>query len=147
MTLSIDLFWSFRSPYSYLATPRLVRLAAEYDLDVDVRPVLPLAVREPDFFDKVNPLWPPYLFRDTLRISQMEGIPYGWPQPDPVVQDMATRTISSEHSPARKAANLPSVRPGRLSAIRRYSDRASSSSAPYSHPPKNRTAIRGPVVP
>lgn len=27
MTLSIDLYWSFRSPYSYLATPRIVRLA------------------------------------------------------------------------------------------------------------------------
>ena len=48
MTLSFDLFWSFRSPYSYLATPRLVRLAAEYDLDVNVRPVLPIAVRAPE---------------------------------------------------------------------------------------------------
>ena len=28
MTLSIELFWSFRSPYSYLATPRLVEMAA-----------------------------------------------------------------------------------------------------------------------
>ena len=30
---TFDLFWSFRSPYSYLATGRLVRLAAEYDVD------------------------------------------------------------------------------------------------------------------
>ena len=28
-SLSIDLFWSFRSPYSYLATPRLVALAKQ----------------------------------------------------------------------------------------------------------------------
>ena len=27
MTLSVDLYWSFRSPYSYLATPRLRAMA------------------------------------------------------------------------------------------------------------------------
>jgi hypothetical protein len=59
MPLAVDVFWSFRSPYSYLATPRLVRLAAEYDVDVNVRAVLPIAVRIPGFFDTVNPLWPP----------------------------------------------------------------------------------------
>ena len=28
MMLTFDVFWSFRSPYSYLATKRLVRIAA-----------------------------------------------------------------------------------------------------------------------
>lgn len=96
MTLSIDLFWSFRSPYSYLATRRLVGLAAEYDLEVVVRPVLPLAVRVPDFFERVNPLWPPYLLRDTFRIAESEGLDYSWPRPDPIVQDYATRKVASE---------------------------------------------------
>lgn len=96
MTLAIDVFWSFRSPYSYLATPRLVRLAAEYELDVNVRVVLPIAVRIPGFFDTVNPLWPPYLLRDTMRIAEAEGLPYAWPRPDPVVQDFATRKVASE---------------------------------------------------
>lgn len=96
MTLSFDLFWSFRSPYSYLATRRLVRLAAQYDLDIQVRPVLPLAVRDPDFFKRVNPMWPPYLLRDTMRIAEYEGIPYGWPRPDPIVQDFTTGEIAAE---------------------------------------------------
>jgi 2-hydroxychromene-2-carboxylate isomerase len=96
MSLTIDLFWSFRSPYSYLATPRLVRLAAEYDVDVRVRPVLPLAIRTPEFFERVNPLWPPYLLRDTMRVAEYHGIGYAWPRPDPVVQDFATRRISPE---------------------------------------------------
>jgi 2-hydroxychromene-2-carboxylate isomerase len=96
MTLAIDLFWSFRSPYSYLATGRLVRLAAEYDLDIRVRPVLPLAVRDPGFFDRVSPLWPPYVLRDTMRVAQYYGIDYGWPRPDPIVQDFANRTIPKE---------------------------------------------------
>jgi len=96
MTLAIDVYWSFRSPYSYLATPRLVQLAAEYDLEVNVRPVLPIAVRIPGFFDTVNPLWPPYLLRDTMRIAQHLGIDYGWPRPDPIVQDYATRQVAAE---------------------------------------------------
>jgi len=96
MTLSIDLFWSFRSPYSYLATPRLRALASEYELDVAVRPVRPLAVRDPDFFSRVNPLWPPYLLRDTKRIADFLGLDFGWPRPDPVVQDLANRRIPAE---------------------------------------------------
>jgi 2-hydroxychromene-2-carboxylate isomerase len=91
MTLSIDLFWSFRSPYSYLATPRLSDMAAEYDLTINVRPVYPLAVRSGEFFSQVNPLWIPYLMRDTMRIAQMLGLPYRWPRPDPVVVDFTTR--------------------------------------------------------
>jgi 2-hydroxychromene-2-carboxylate isomerase len=94
--LSIDVFWSFRSPYSYLATPRLVELARDYDLTVNVRPVLPIAVRIPGFFDTVNPLWPPYLMRDTYRIAQYLGLDYGWPRPDPIVQDFATRQVAAE---------------------------------------------------
>jgi 2-hydroxychromene-2-carboxylate isomerase len=96
MPLAVDVFWSFRSPYSYLATPRLVRLAAEYDVDVNVRAVLPIAVRIPGFFETVNPLWPPYLLRDTTRIAEYERIPYAWPRPDPIVQEFPSRRVAAE---------------------------------------------------
>jgi len=96
MSLEFDLFWSFRSPYSYLATPRIVELAREYDVDVNVRPVLPIAVRIEDFFKNVNPLWPPYLIRDIVRIAEFEGIKLDWPRPDPIVQDFATREVAAE---------------------------------------------------
>jgi 2-hydroxychromene-2-carboxylate isomerase len=96
VALAVDVFWSFRSPYSYLATPRLVALARDYDLDVRVRVVLPIAVRIAGFFDRVNPLWPPYLMRDTMRIAQFHDIPYMWPRPDPIVQDYATRQVAAE---------------------------------------------------
>ena len=96
MGLTVELFWSFRSPYSYLATPRLVRLAAEYELELAVRVVLPIAVRIPGFFDTVNPLWPPYLLRDTMRIAEQLGIPYGWPRPDPIVQEFPSRKVAAE---------------------------------------------------
>jgi len=95
-SLSIDLFWSFRSPYSYLATPRLVALAEEYDLEIRVRPVRPIAVRDPDFFVRANPLWAPYLLRDTRRIAEFLNLDFGWPRPDPVLQDYANRRIPQE---------------------------------------------------
>jgi 2-hydroxychromene-2-carboxylate isomerase len=106
MPLDVDVFWSFRSPYSYLATPRLVRLADEYEVDVHVRIVLPIAVRIPGFFDTVNPLWPPYLLRDTMRIAQYEGLPYGWPRPDPIVQDFATRKVAAEQPYIHRLSRL-----------------------------------------
>ena len=95
-TLQFDLFWSFRSPYSYLATGRIIDLERRYDVDVRLRPVLPIAVRIPGFFDRVNPLWPPYLLRDTMRIAESLGIDYGWPRPDPIVQDFATRKVAED---------------------------------------------------
>jgi 2-hydroxychromene-2-carboxylate isomerase len=94
MTLSFDLFWSFRSPYSYLATPRLVEMERDYDLVINVRPVYPLAVRSGDFFEKQNPLWIAYLMRDTYRLSQMLNMPYRWPRPDPVQVDPVTRAAT-----------------------------------------------------
>ena len=90
MTLNFDLFWSFRSPYSYLATQRLVDMEKQWDLKIAVRPVYPIAVRDEAFFEKVNPLWPPYLFRDTIRIAERLGIIYRWPNPDPVYMDPET---------------------------------------------------------
>ncbi|MGD8325294.1 MAG: DsbA family protein [Sphingomonadales bacterium] len=91
MTLNLDLFYSFRSPYSYLSIPRTKALLDEYDVDIHLRPVLPLAVRVKGFFTRQNPLWVPYLLRDIVRIAEMEQIPLAWPNPDPVVTDPVTR--------------------------------------------------------
>ena len=96
MTLSVDVFWSFRSPYSYLATPQLVALREQYDLEVVVRPVLPIAVRIEGFFKRVNPLWPPYLARDIFRLAQMQGTPVRWPRPDPIVMDIASGEVPAD---------------------------------------------------
>jgi 2-hydroxychromene-2-carboxylate isomerase len=96
MTLTFDVFWSFRSPYSYLATPRLVEIARDYDVEIRVRPVYPLAVRVDNFFKTQNPLWLPYLARDTYRISQMLGIPFGPPRPDPIVMDFSTNEVAED---------------------------------------------------
>jgi 2-hydroxychromene-2-carboxylate isomerase len=95
-TLAADLFWSFRSPYSYLATRRYRQLSEDYDLAVALRPVYPLAIRQPDFFEKNHPNWLAYTFRDFVRVAQYLGIPVAPPRPDPIVQDVATRAIAAE---------------------------------------------------
>lgn len=96
MTLQFDYYFSFRSPYSYLAAPQVEAMIARYDVDVRMRFVTPIAVRIPGFFKNVNPLWPPYLLRDTFRISQMHNIPYRWPRPDPIVMDISSGDVATE---------------------------------------------------
>ncbi len=106
MTLSIDLFWSVRSPYSYLATGRLVEINRTHDLDIAVRMVLPLAIRDADFFKRTNPLFGPYVLRDSRRVAEMHGIPFRWPRPDPVNMDMATRVISPDQPHVHRLTRL-----------------------------------------
>ena len=106
MSLNFDLFWSFRSPYSYLAIGRYRRLAEDYDLTINLRPVYPLAIRQPDFFERNHPNWLRYTMLDMFRVSQMEGIPFGPPRPDPLVQDVATRTIAADQPYIRRITRL-----------------------------------------
>jgi len=98
MTLSVDLYYSFRSPYSYLALPRTRKLAADYDVTVNLRPVYPLAVRVPGFFKKTNSKFLRYVAIDAPRVAQHEKIPFGLPRPDPIVQDLTTLEVA-EHQP------------------------------------------------
>ncbi|HSV02747.1 MAG TPA: DsbA family protein [Phenylobacterium sp.] len=97
MTLSYDLYWSFRSPYSYLIAPRLLALEAEHDVVCEVRPVYPLAVRTPEFFDNRDPLWGPYLVRDVHREAAYLGLPFRWPRPDPVQQSGGSYRIAQPY--------------------------------------------------
>jgi len=96
MAHSFDLYWSFRSPYSYLATGRLSDLRRNYDVDINLKIVGPLAIRDATFFDRTDPRFLPNLVGDVIRIAQMEKIPFGFPKPDPIVQNIQTREIAAE---------------------------------------------------
>lgn len=106
MTLAADLYFSFRSPYSYLAIGRYRAMAEEYDLDIKLRPVWPLAVRQPDFFERNHPNWLRYTLLDVVRVAESEGIAFGAPQPDPIIQDMTTRRIAEEQPYIRRITRL-----------------------------------------
>ena len=95
-TLSADLYFSFRSPYSYLAIGRYRAMAEEYDLEIKLRVVWPIAIRDPDILFTGNPAAPRYILMDSFRVAEHLGIPYRWPRPDPVAQDLTTREIAKE---------------------------------------------------
>jgi len=96
MSATIDLFWSFRSPYSYLAMPGACKLEHDFDVELRLRPVLPLAVREPGFFSPDNLKRARYIRMDWMRRAEMLGMPHQWPSPDPIVQDLQTYKIAPE---------------------------------------------------
>lgn len=106
MSFKADLYYSFRSPYSYLSIGRAKHIKDTYDLELNLRPVLPLAVREKGFFTRQNPLWIPYLLRDITRIAEMENIPLAWPQPDPVITDPVTRDAIAEQPYIHRLTHL-----------------------------------------
>ena len=93
--LNADLYFSFRSPYSYLSIGRYRALTETHNVDIALRPVYPIAIRDPDILF-TNALQGRYIFIDSARSAQMLGIPYRWPRPDPVVQDMMTRKVSED---------------------------------------------------
>ena len=101
MSLNIDVFWSFRSPWSYLATPRLAQWAITYDLDIVFKPVYPIAVRTPEFFQSVPKQWPGYFMQDVFRVAEYLELPFVWPKPDPIVNEIGPdgRQVFPEHQP------------------------------------------------
>src|SRR5664279_4019807 len=112
MTLSVDLFFSFRSPYSYLALPKTLKLVADHDVTVNLRPVYPLAVRVPGFFKRANPQFARYVVLDSSRVAKHENIPFRFPRPDPIVQDMATLDVAPQQPYIHRLTRLAAAADG-----------------------------------
>lgn len=106
MTIRFSVYWSFRSPYSYLVTARLAAFAAEYDVDAQLRIVRPLALREPAYFERMGPLHRPYFFLDTKRQADYLGLPFRRPVPDPIQQDPVTLKIARDQPYIRNISHL-----------------------------------------
>jgi 2-hydroxychromene-2-carboxylate isomerase len=106
MTLEVEVFWSFRSPYSYLATPRMVALEKEWDINFRVRPVYPIAVRLDGWFKNANPMWLPYLVRDVKREAERHQTPFVWPRPDPILMDLKTGEVSKQQPHINRLTRL-----------------------------------------
>ncbi len=96
LALTFDLFWSFRSPYCYLALDRILAIERDHDVEVRVRPIYPIAIRKPDFFKNTNPLYRPYHTLDSKRVAESLGLPFRRPLPDPIQMNMETSAIDPE---------------------------------------------------
>ena len=106
MADNIEVFWSFRSPYSYIALPRLAALAERFGATLDIRVVHPAALRNPDYFRTMNPLARPYFMLDSARAAQFHGLPFRRPVPDPIAQDPVTLALAAEQPLARQLGRL-----------------------------------------
>lgn len=96
----IDVYWSFRSPYSYLATPELLKLGQEYNVDLNLRVVLPIAVRAKGaLFNASNRKPALYILMDSLRRAEFLGMPMRFPpNPDPVNQNFETFEVAEDQA-------------------------------------------------
>ncbi|MDJ0904549.1 MAG: DsbA family protein [Woeseiaceae bacterium] len=70
---ALELFYSFRSPYSYLALSRVFGIADAFGLRLEVRPVLPMVMRGM----QVPRAKLSYIVFDTAREARRLGVPYG----------------------------------------------------------------------
>lgn len=92
----VDVFWSFRSPYSYLVTPDLLRLREDFDVEVHLRPVVPVALRTKETLFAKDRKPAMYILRDAPRRAEFLGMTIGFPSPDPIVQNFETFEVASE---------------------------------------------------
>lgn len=85
--IAVDCFYSLRSPYSWLVLDRLLYLASNYNVDMRIRIVMPVAVRMPGSFTGAW-YWYAHILMDTKRVGQFQGVPITYPDPDPIDQDL-----------------------------------------------------------
>lgn len=116
-TLDIDLYWSVRSPYSYMATPRLFALHEKTNAKIRVRVVYPHAVRAREFHAARGPLWISYFKIDIVRTASYLGLPIAWPRPDPVETDPETGEAASEQPRLEHLSRLVEAAEARSAGI------------------------------
>ncbi len=110
--LKIDVAWSMRSPYSYLAMHRLLWLHSNYNVDLTIRFVLPIAVRSTKggkgkaggMFGITYKL--PDAMWDTVRQGKFLGVPFRYAQPDPIWQ-----TVWPPHGEGYQGVHPPNKQP------------------------------------
>lgn len=97
MPEAVDVYWSFRSPYSYLVTPDLLQIREDFDVDVKLCVVLPVAVRTKEtLFDPANMKPVKYIVMDSKRRAAFLGLPLVFPLPDPIVQNPETYEVATD---------------------------------------------------
>ena len=69
----LEMFFSFRSPYSYIALPRAYALADHYGLTLRLRPVLPMVMRGLS----VPRAKRFYILTDAAREARLHEVPFG----------------------------------------------------------------------
>lgn len=90
---TVDFFFSFRSPYSYLAAPRAFALAERFGIEVRYRGVIPMAMRG-QAVPRAKQL---HTLRDAKREAVRLGMPFG-PLHDPIGLGAMRCLLVAEHA-------------------------------------------------
>ena len=76
MSLNIEVFYSFQSPYSYLALDSIYEIESKYDVEILWQPFSARAAGQPIQSTGVNPDKLSYLFEDTKRFAEENKLPF-----------------------------------------------------------------------
>ena len=106
VALTVELFWSFRSPYSYILLPRIIGLQRDFEVEVDLRVAQPAAIRNPSYFARMDPLARPYFMSDSARAAAFQNMPFHRPIPDPIDQDPVILTVAPDQPFATRLGHL-----------------------------------------
>jgi 2-hydroxychromene-2-carboxylate isomerase len=93
MSARLDFFYSFRSPYSYLAAPRAFELPDRFEVDLMFRGVIPMAMRG-QAVPRAKRL---HTLRDAAREARRLGMPFGRIH-DPIGRGAMRCLTVSEHA-------------------------------------------------
>ncbi len=93
MTARVEFFFSFRSPYSYLAAPRAFALPERFDVELAFRGVIPMAMRG-QAVPRAKRL---HTLRDAAREAERLGMPFGRIH-DPIGDGAMRCLLVSEHA-------------------------------------------------
>ena len=94
---NVDLYFSFRSPYSYLILPRMLKLKNESNINVNFKLVYPIAIRMPEWFEKKNIFFFLSTMSDFKKKAKLLNMPLNLPvKPDPIKQNIFTAKIAKD---------------------------------------------------
>jgi len=73
---TVPVYWSMRSPYCYISLDRCLAYQKKYNLTLDLRPVWPIAIRDPHSFDVMKNMGYrlPYQNVDSFRSAAFHGV-------------------------------------------------------------------------
>ncbi len=99
--LEVDVYWSMRSPYCYIALNRCLEMRLKYYMNLNLYVTYPDAIKEPEMFTAMaaQKYRLQYQDIDSFRNGFFHGIPMRYPVPDVVIQHPTADSIYGEIAP------------------------------------------------
>jgi 2-hydroxychromene-2-carboxylate isomerase len=106
--LDVNVFWSMRSPYCYVALDRCLEMPRKYHVNLHLKICYPIAIKDASFFEaaKAMKYRLPYQNVDCFRTAFFHGVPMRYPDPDPVKQKPAEDSPYGEILPFEEQTDI-----------------------------------------